>query len=653
MSDAHPETPFHDLDAYIDLPRGAGLKLSPDGTRLVTAVQTLNPKRTKYVTALWETDPAGERPARRLTRSAKGETAADFLPDGSLLFTSARPDPEAQDDDETEEALLWLLPAGGGEARVVASLPGVGGVHVAADSGMVVVSAKTFPSSETHEAEKEKRKQRKEKKVTAILHESVPVRFWDEDLGPGAPRLFTGTLAGEDSGTDPKIELSDLTPDAGRALERLEYDVSRDGSTIVTTWLVRERGGERIALALVDVATGDRRILLDDVESEYESPCFSPDGKTVAVIREKRSTPEEPVDRRVVVVSLDDGTDRDLSGDWDRWPASPLEWTPDGTALLLVADENGRAPVFRMDAQSGAVTRLTADDFAYSDVQVSPDGQTVYAMRTSYAEPARPVRLDATTADQDSTALRGPSETPVLPGTLTEIETTAEDGARVRSWLALPSGTSGASADQPAPLLLWIHGGPLGSWNAWSWRWNPWLAVAQGYAVLLPDPGLSTGYGMDFIRRGWGSWGGAPFTDLMAITDAAVARDDIDETRTAAMGGSFGGYMANWVAGHTDRFKAIVTHASLWALDQFGSTTDAPWYWGREMTPEMAEANSPHLSADDIVHADARHPRRQGLPGADRGGAAAVRRARRNGPRPRTARCRTSSSTSPTRTTGC
>ena len=74
----------------------------------------------------------------------------------------------------------------------------------------------------------------------------------------------------------------------------------------------------------------------------------------------------------------------------------------------------------------------------------------------------------------------------------------------------------------------------------------------------------------------------------MAVTDAAIARDDIDETRTAAMGGSFGGYMANWVAGHTDRFKAIVTHASLWALDQFGPTTDAPWYWAREMTPEMA-----------------------------------------------------------------
>jgi dipeptidyl aminopeptidase/acylaminoacyl peptidase len=124
--------------------------------------------------------------------------------------------------------------------------------------------------------------------------------------------------------------------------------------------------------------------------------------------------------------------------------------------------------------------------------------------------------------------------------------------------------------------------------------------VARGYAVLLPDPALSTGYGQNFVQRGWGAWGSAPFTDLMALTDVAVARTDIDDTRTAAMGGSFGGYMANWIAGHTDRFDAIVTHASLWALDQFGPTTDAPWYWAREMSPEMAVENSPHLFVADI-----------------------------------------------------
>ena len=598
MTDSdHPATPFHDLDAYVDLPRGAGLALSPDGTRLVTAVQTLNPKRTKFVTALWEVDPAGERPAHRLTRSAKGEGGAAFLPDGSLLFVSARPDPATDDDDDKDDdSALWLLPAAGGEARVVSSRPGgVDDVRVAADAGTVVLAAGTFPSSTDEESEKGKRKERKEKKVSAILHEGVPVRFWDHDLGPDAPRLFSGVLASD--GGDAGIELADLTPRPGRALVEGQYDVSRDGSTVATTWAVPERGGQRFAMAIVDVATGERRLLLDDPESEYDSPRFSPDGSQLALVVEKRSTPTDPGDRRLAVVSVADGTLRDLSGDWDRWPGQP-EWTPDGSALVLHADEDGRSPVFRVDVSSGEFTRLTNDAFAYTDVQVSPDGSTIYAMRTSYAEPMRPVRLDANAANQESVALRGPSQTPALPGRLEDVETTAEDGTRVRSWLCLPEG---ASADSPAPLLLWIHGGPLGSWNAWSWRWNPWIAVAQGYAVLLPDPGLSTGYGLDFIARGWGAWGAAPYTDLMSATDAAAERDDIDETRTAAMGGSFGGYMANWVAGHTDRFDAIVTHASLWALDQFGPTTDAPWYWAREMTPEMAAANSPHLSADEIV----------------------------------------------------
>jgi dipeptidyl aminopeptidase/acylaminoacyl peptidase len=589
-------TPFHDLDAYIDLPRGSGLVLSPDGTRLVTAVQTLNPKRTRFVTALWEVDPTGERPAHRLTRSAKGEGGAAFLPDGSLLFVSARPDPAKDDDDKDDVSALWLLPAAGGEARVVSARPGgVDDVRVASDAGTVVIAAGTFPSSTDEESEKAKRKERKEKKVSAILHESVPVRFWDHDLGPDVPRIFAGSLVAD--GDDPGIELTDLTPSPGRALVEGQYDVSPDGSTVATTWAVPERGGLRTAMAIIDVATGERRLLLDDPESEYDSPRFSPDGRQLALVVEKRSTPTDPGDRRLAVVTVANGTLRDLSGDWDRWPGQP-EWTPDGAALVLHADENGRSPVFRVDVSSGEFTRLTDDPFAYSDVQVSPDGASVYAMRTSYAEPLRPVRLDASTPDQQSVALRGPSETPALPGRLEDVETTAEDGTRVRSWLCLPEG---ASADAPAPLLLWIHGGPLGSWNAWSWRWNPWIAVAQGYAVLLPDPALSTGYGLDFVARGWGAWGAAPYTDLMSATDAAIARDDIDETRTAAMGGSFGGYMANWVAGHTDRFKAIVTHASLWALDQFGPTTDAPWYWGREMTPEMSAANSPHLSVDKIV----------------------------------------------------
>ncbi len=189
-----------------------------------------------------------------------------------------------------------------------------------------------------------------------------------------------------------------------------------------------------------------------------------------------------------------------------------------------------------------------------------------------------------------------------MPGRVEEVATAAADGTRIRGWLVLPGG---AAEGTPAPLLLWVHGGPVMSWNAWSWRWNPWLLAAHGYAVLLPDPALSTGYGQAFIARGHGRWGEAPYADLMAITEAVAARPDIDAERVAMMGGSFGGYMANWIAGHTSRFAAIVSHAGLWALDQMFGTTDAPYHWSRVFgdpvrRPERYLANSPHLHADAI-----------------------------------------------------
>ena len=310
----------------------------------------------------------------------------------------------------------------------------------------------------------------------------------------------------------------------------------------------------------------------------------------------RREVVDKAGDQWLSLVDLGTGEVRPLTADWDRWPGRPV-WTPDGSALIVSADEQGSSPLFRVDVATGAVRRLTGDRGAYTDAQVSPDGRYVYALRSAIDAAPAPVRIDAARADQQPEFLRGPAEQPALPGSLTEVTATAEDGSPLRAWLVLPKG---ASAESPVPLLLWIHGGPLGSSNAWSWRWNPWLAAAQGYAVLLPDPAISTGYGWDFIQRGWGAWGAAPYTDLMALTDATVARTDIDASRTGAMGGSFGGYMANWVAGHTTRFKGIVTHASMWALDQFGPTTDAYHYWRRELAVERMLDNSPHLHIDAI-----------------------------------------------------
>nr|WP_240895478.1 alpha/beta fold hydrolase [Kineococcus siccus] len=452
-----------------------------------------------------------------------------------------------------------------------------------------------------------RRAARKDRKVSAILHEGYPVRYWDSDLGPDEDRWLAADLpAGAPlAGEQPQAAWTDLTPAPGRSLHESAAALSPDGALLVHTEKVfAAHGDQHDRLVVVAVDGGARRVLADDPATDLFAPAVSPDGRWVAALAESHSSPTLPPTLRLVVVPLTGpeaetgpAAVRVVVPDWEVWGGVP-QWGPDSATLFLAVDHEGGAPVFRVDVASGAVVRLTADRGAYADLQVSPDGRSVYAVRSAVDAPPAVVRLAAEGEGQQPVALPGPATVPDLPGTLTEVTATAADGSPLRAWLAVPAGAGPA---EPAPLLLWIHGGPIGSWNAWSWRWNPWLAVARGYAVLLPDPGLSTGYGAQFLARGWGAWGAEPYTDLLTLTDAALLRDDLDAARTAAMGGSFGGYMANWVAGHTDRFRAVVTHASLWALDQFGPTTDGAYYWTREMTPGMQAANDPAAHAAAIV----------------------------------------------------
>ena len=644
--------PFLDLRNFVAIPRVTALRLAPDGTWLAAAVQTLSADQKKYLTSIWRIDAQGG-PARRLTRSAEGEGSPRFLPDGSLLFTSKRPDPSrkntgsAGDSGSGEDvAALWLLPAAGGEARVVAALPGgVTAAEVARDAGGIVVGSPVLPAAREGSSAADDARLRQERKdagISAILHESAPVRSWDHDLGPDQPRLFAvdpdqvqeteiGWAGGDKELRVPEVgradqghegtervakpaRFRDLTPEPGRALDGEAFALTPDGTSVVTGWWQWDPAGEsHCELVMIDVASGKRRVLLSGPEFDFSNPQVSPDGRFIVCQRERHATAERPVEETLVVLDAG-GPDaggwnaageagHDLLPGFDRWPTEPA-WSHDSRALYFAADEGGRRPVFRVDTETGEVTRVTGDDGAYTDLNPGPDGRYLYALRATVDSPPTPVRIDLATGvfGSEPAALEGPGVPLTVPGRLVEVQATADDGQPIRSWLVLPTT---ASADRPAPLLLWVHGGPMSSWNTWSWRWNPWLMAARGYAVLLPDPALSTGYGQAFIARGHRDWGARPFADIMAVTDAALARPDIDADRVGMMGGSYGGYMANWMAGHTDRFKAIVSHAGLWTLEAMFGTTDHPMFWrpqfGDPLTsPAMYEANSPHRHIGQI-----------------------------------------------------
>ncbi|MFD8076253.1 S9 family peptidase [Streptomyces sp. NPDC059718] len=597
-------TAFHDLAAFLALPRVSSLALSPDGTRLVTSVQELSADRTRFIGALWEVDPAGERPARRLTRSGRGESAPGFLPDGTLLFLSSRPVADPGDgEDDRQEAALWSLPAGGGEAAQLLARPGgIGEYATATGASRVALGASLLPGAADAEHDERLREARRKAKVSAILHESVPVRYWDHDLGPGIPHLFTVADAGAEQ---PAL----VDCGARRAAFAEGVALSPDGSLVAYATAVGTLPDEvRSVVVVADAETGKPLRMLESPDAEFGAPAFTPDGRDLVCARRRRVTWEAPGDVTLWLTSATDDQDpgRDLLPDFGQWPGSPVVSPVPGQdgapVVYFAADEGGHGPVFRLSTGSGELVALTASG-TYSDVVVSPDGGTVYALRSAVDSPPLPVRLDAATAGQQPVTLPCPGQDTVLPGSLTEVHTTAEDGTALRAWLVLPDG---ASAGTPAPLLLWVHGGPQTSWNAWHWRWSPWVAAAAGYAVLLPDPALSTGYGQQMHERGWAHWGGAPYDDVMALTDAALLRDDLDGGRTAMMGGSYGGYMANWIATRTDRFKAIVTHASLWNMYSFAQVTDFPAYWMRRqgdplVSTERYERESPHLRAAQIT----------------------------------------------------
>ena len=408
-ADPGPEPTF-DLDLYLSLPRVAGLALSPDGRQLVTSVATPGPDGKKFASALWELDPAGQAAPRRLTRSAPGESGAAFLPDGSLLFTSTRDDPEAAPDAKAdgEVARLWLLPAGGGEARPVASAPAGIDLHrVARDAGTVVYRTGVHPGADDLDGDERRDKARSDAGVSALLFETYPIRYWDHYLGPRSrgcsrpprPRPATAAWPGPA-----------LTPAPGRALDEQDVAVTPDGATVVCGWDTGEVTNPRSLLVAIDVASGERRVLLDDPGSSVGRVACSPDGRLAVCERIGHGDPDHPMDVGLWLVDLAGGEGRDLTAGLDLWPAEPV-WAADGRAVFFVADEDGRTPVFQVEVggeADGRVTRLSADG-AFSDLCPAPDGRRLYALRATMAAPAGAVALDPAAADQRPAPLPTPA----------------------------------------------------------------------------------------------------------------------------------------------------------------------------------------------------------------------------------------------------
>ena len=564
--------PLFDATALTRLRRVSSLSPSPCGRFLAVAVERLDADESAYVSDLWRVSLAEPSAApQQLTRGASKDVAPRYRCDGALGFLSNKNprDGKAQDGDE-ERTQVWLLPAEGGEPLPLTDEPlGVRAFRFAAQRPALFVLADVLPGV-AHSEQRARAAELKKHGPSALRFDRMPVRYWDHWLPLAAPHVIA--ILGS--------ERRDLTPDADREHREAEWDVSADGSLVAVT-RVRGSAADGVtdtSLLVIDVASGEAHELGRYAQSTSESPLFSPDGSRLACVRADRQNGQVPQPRLWLYPSRTPDHPGRAITHWQPWP-TPCCWTPDGRAVLVTADVRGEVPVQRVDVETGDVTRVTssASGGSHGSVHISGDGRAVVGIRHRTRHPPEPFRVALSGGDPELLAALSGFDPALFEqlGRLESLEVAAPDGGSVQSFLLTPR-TAG-----PHPLLLWVHGGPMNQWaDGWHWRWNPLVPLAAGYALLLPNPRGSTGFGQDFVAGIWNNqWGGACFRDLMAVTDAVCARADIDARRMAAMGGSFGGYMANWIAGSTERFACLVTHAGIYDFRAFHGVTDHPgWF---------------------------------------------------------------------------
>jgi dipeptidyl aminopeptidase/acylaminoacyl peptidase len=345
------------------------------------------------------------------------------------------------------------------------------------------------------------------------------------------------------------------------------------------------------------------------------TPLYSPDGKWLAWRMQKRAGYES--DRfRLVVYDRRTAEIHNLTEDFDQWVES-YAWTPDSNSIYLTSEHHGGAPVYQLDlhrAMSAPAKGTAAGSKAIQEVaggvndevSITPDGKTLVFTQLSARAPAEVYKLAV--GSKQAVQLSHMNDAVLANIAMQPVESfwfSGAGGAKVQGFLVKPPSFDNA---KKYPLKFLIHGGPQGQWgDEWSYRWNAELFAADGYVVIMVNPRGSTGYGQDFVDGVNKDWGGKPFIDLMNGLDYAEKTFPfIDKDRECALGASYGGYMIDWILGHTNRFKCLVSHDGMFNTESAYGTTEELWFaeWEFGDQPwtnrEGYRKWSPHLFASQF-----------------------------------------------------
>ena len=582
------------LDDLITTVRLSDPQLSADGKRVLFTRTTTVLESGKRNADIWFVPADGSSPARPLIAGDRSENTPRLTPDGKRIAFISNRDGVSQ---------VYVADADGRDVKPVTKLSGdvQGPLVISPDSKKVAFVSDVFPQCTDEECNKRTREAAEKDPVKARVLTALPYRHWDEWRTGVRHHVFVSDI---DSGATRDVTPGDFDAPP-HFYEDAAFTFSPDSRTLA---FVSNRDGKDKEMIstnqdvwLVSVNGGDAKKVTTNPAAD-NTPVFSPDGKTLAIKSQRRAGFE--ADRWYLDLhDLAAGSKRTLFASTDI-SVDEFTYSLDGRTIFFTAVEKGSANLYSVLVSGGAPKlvkkggtisqiRAGADFLVFSNSSlVSPPDIYRVAVDGSGSK-----KLTDDNASWLNQVAMPQYESLTVPGA---------GGASIQYWLIKPPNFD---ASKKYPTVFLIHGGPQGAWDdGWSYRWNPALWAAQGWVIAAPNPRGSTGFGQKFVDEISQDWCGKVMVDLTAVFDTVVKLPYVDPQRTGVAGASYGGYAVDWLIGHTDRFKAAVSHDGVFNLETMSLSSEELWFtdWESGGPPTSAAARrhfarcSPHLAAANI-----------------------------------------------------
>ncbi len=560
--------PF-DASALLRIQRIADPQLSPDGKTVAFAVSVPDVDANKSLHSIW-TVPLASAGTEGSGAPRKLADLADrprWSPDGKRLYYVSTVGDASQ---------IWSMnPDGSGTTQITHVSTEADGEVVSPDGKYLVFTSGVYPECGSDDVCNQKHLDaEKQSKVKARLITGLLYRHWTTWEGNRRSHLLSISLA-DGKVADLSPGMRDVPPFSLGGPD--DYAISPDGSEVSFAMNTDDNpaAGTNNDLFVVPIQGGQSHKITGNPGAD-NSPLYSPDGKYLAY-RSRGARPGYESDRwRLFVLERSSGRLTIPTDAIDR-SVNSFTWAPDSKRLFFTAEDRGHQAIQFVSLDGGGARIAVTGNNTLDDMQFTADGKTIIFTRQGGDSPAEICKAMSTGGA--AIPLTHLNDDLLAQYQLTSLEdfwVTGAENAQVQSFLVKPPNFDPA---RKYPALFLIHGGPEGEWGeSWTYRWNAQVFAGAGYVVIMPNPRGSVGYGQKFTDDINQDWGGKPFDDLMAVTDYVEKLPYVDADRMAAAGGSYGGYMIDWMLGHTSRFKCLISHAGVYDLREEAQSTEELWF---------------------------------------------------------------------------